>query len=215
MQNPKENSHAARGAGDVAVGKATTHTVPALSDTRPARLATAARRFLDRAEIKATMQTGTNGWHAQLPSTTSARLALYEAWPDGERCQSMAAHLRADLAEQADAEHVAVAVPALLAAFPTGERAAQGYKEALIAILVDEAAHRQWSAAAVAGGMLSIIRTGRFLPAAAELIAAVNDAQRELLVAAWAAEEAARLSLELRWSLEDAGLVDRPEGEWF
>jgi hypothetical protein len=199
-----------------AVGAARTNTVPTLTDSRAASIVLAADRFMARSEIAATICHGSNGYVACLPSSASERLALWETWPDARRCLRLAHELDLALAVTADAEQVSEAVAGLIAAFPTGDRAAGGYREALAAILTEEVAARRWSAAAVTRGLLAVARTSRFLPAPVEVLGAVAEADQVLRRAAWATKRSVELGYELKWGLIDDGLIEfEDEGEAF
>lgn len=192
------------------------NTVPTLSDSNAAQIAMAADRFMARSEIAATIRHGSNGFVARLPVSASERLALWETWPDAGRCLRLAQELDRALSVPADADQVSEAVAGLIAAFPTGERAASGYREAMAAILAEEAAARGWSAAVVTRGLLDIARTSRFLPALVEAIGAVAEADQVLRRAAWAAKRSVELGYELKWGLIDDGLIEfEDDGEAF
>lgn len=189
-------------------GSVATPVVRPVTDSRAAALSGAAERFLARPEIAETFSLGSNGYHAQLPASNAARLALWQSWPDADRCNALARGLETELSVPADAEHVADAIAGMLAAYPTGDRAAAGYREGLTSIVIEEAGLRGWSAAAVGRGCLDVLRSSRFQPSAAEVIEAVAEAHRELRFAAWAAQQAVELAFDLKWSLVDAGLIE-------
>lgn len=187
-----------------------------LTDTRAAEIALAADRFLSRPEIADCISNGSNGSVARLPGSLDRRRDLFETWPDTNRCLTFAAQIDRALSEPARAADVAAAVAATLRMFPTGERAGLGYAEGIAAFLTEEALSRGWSMAAVTGGLIAITRSSRFLPAVAEIVDAIAQAQRDLRHTAWAARQAAELGSELRWSLIDAGLIEiKDDGEEF
>lgn len=190
-----------------AVGAPRANTVPALTDSRAASIALAADRFMARSEIAATIFHGSNGYVARLPSGAAERVALWETWPDAQRCLRLAQEIDRALADPADAEQVSEGVAGLIAAFPTGDRAASGYREALASIVTEETAARGWSSAAVTRGLLTVARTSRFLPAPVEVIDAVAEAHRALRHAAWAARQAVELGYNLKWGLIDEGVI--------
>jgi hypothetical protein len=199
-----------------AVGAARANTVPALTDSRVASIVLAADRFMARSEIAATIFHGSNGGVARLPSDAATRLALWETWPDAQRCMRLAHELDRALADPADAEQVSEAVTAMIAAFPTGDRAACGYREAMASILTEEVVARGWSSAAVTRGLLTVARASRFLPAPVEVLDAVAEAHLTLRHAAWAARRAVELGYDLKWGLIDEGLTGfEDDGEAF
>lgn len=187
--------------------------VPALTDSRAASVALAAERFVARPEIADCLFSGSNGYGARLPAGTEARLRLWRQWPEVGRCLRLAEALDCEMQDTASPAAVAASVAAMIAAFPTGERSAPGYREAMTAILSDEADMQGWSAAAISRGLLSVVRRSRFLPALAEVIEAVAEAHRDLCFAAWAARQAAELGHELKWGLIDAGVIEDDEGD--
>lgn len=188
---------------------------PIMSTTAAARSG-AADRFMARPEIAETMRHGSNGFFSVLPSGNEARLALWRKWPDADRCAVLARGLEAELSQTADAEHVSDAIGGMLAAFPTGDRAAVGYREGLVSFLIEEAGLRGWSAVAVGRGCLAILRTSRFLPSAAEVIEAIAEAHGEIRFAAWSAGRAVELARDLELSLIEAGLIEvEDDGEGF
>lgn len=189
-------------------------TMPALADSPAAAVSAAAARFMSRPEIAATIFSGSNGYGACLPAKTEARLELWRQWPEIARCVKLADVLGRALAEPADAAEISEAVGGMIAAFPTGDRAAPAYRVSLAALLTEEATTRGWSAAAIVRGLLGVIKGSRFMPAPAEALAAVAEAHRELRHAAWAARKAAELGCELKWGLIDAGKIE-DDGEDF
>jgi len=187
-----------------------------LTDTRAAEIVLAASRFTSRPEIAECIFAGSNGAVARLPASLDRRLDLLDAWPDARRCMTFAAQIDRALAEPARADEVAAAVAATLRMFPTGDRAGLGFSEGVAAFVTEECATRKWSMAALTGGLIALTRSCRFLPAVAEVIEAIAQAQRDLRHTAWAARQAAELGEELRWSLIDAGMVEiEDDGEDF
>jgi len=184
-----------------------------LTDTRAAEIVLAAERFTSRPEIAECIFAGSNGAVARLPACLDRRLDLIATWPDTNRCLTFAAQIERALSCPARAEDVAAAVAATLRMFPTGDRAGLGFSEGIAAFVSEECATRGWSMAAVTGGLIAVIRSSRFLPAVAEIVDAIAQAHRDLRHTAWAARQAAELAHELRWSLEDAGLIDFEPGE--
>lgn len=185
------------------------------SDTGAA-IAAAAGRFLALPQIAETIFTGTNGFHARLPGGTEAQLDLWHQWPDADRCRALASGLERAMAEPCDAEQASVAVRVLIASFPSGERHAANYSEALRFHLAEQAVEKGWSSAAVNRGLEKLVQESRFVPAVAEVLAAVAEAHREMRFAAWAAGKAVELSFDLKWNLIEAGIIeDEDHGEDF
>lgn len=186
-------------------------SVPAPITSGPhAALVFAVERFARQPVIEQCICTGSNGTTLNLPSSLDRRLELWHSWPDARRCFTLSGALRADLATAASIDQIADAASALVASYPTGERAPIGYIAAVQALLIEEADLQGWGLCSITGGMIDVLRVSRFLPAPCEIFQAVRTSSRKLRSAAWAAEAAGEAAIELQVSLEEAGLIPDP-----